>query len=301
MTRALVLLLLFASTAKAATVRFASGDRIRVRAADVSATVSGRDTNDVTAANVRRAEAHVIEVVATNGMQLIVPRGAAIEWVGSGRAKAAIRDVAALRIHAQAGEVRAERIRGNVEAKTANGNVIALAIGGNVLVDTGNGNVTISGVEGLVDVTSGNGRTFISNVKSGVNVVSINASANIRCIGGSVNVKDTSGATEIANIAGDLEVFTALGRATYSGNLAASRSYRLRTLDGSVTLAFSTASGGFIASLASDAQKIEGDAVPRQTQKRLVVRRGDERARVVLDAVGGRVALMHAQNIESCR
>ncbi|MDQ3282330.1 MAG: hypothetical protein M3Q69_13080 [Acidobacteriota bacterium] len=274
---------------------------VRVRAANVSATITGGAVDAVRAPNVRRVDAQTFELDATNGMQFVIPRDARVEWIGSGRAIGVIRDVAALRIDAAAGEVRAEQIRGNVEAKTANANVIARAIGGNVLVETGNGNVDVSGVDGLVDVTSQNGKTFIANVKSGVSVVSINGKTNISCVGGSVNVKDTSGQIEIANVSGDVDVFTALGAARYSGALAPARSYRMRTLDGRVTLAFAPDGSGYVAALASDAMHIEGDAVPQQRQKRMVVRTGNERARVMLDAVRGRVVLTRIASIDGCR
>jgi hypothetical protein len=83
--------------------------------------------------------------------------------------------------------------------------------------------------------------------------------------------------------------------------LQADRAYRLRTLDGSVTLAYAPGSSGFSAQLASDAAHIAFDGKSAANQKRVAVRSGDERARIVLDAVVGRVNLMKRAPMPACR
>jgi hypothetical protein len=106
----------------------------------------------------------------------------------------------------------------------------------------------------------------------------------------------------VTSAGGDVDLFTALGQARYDGALQAERSYRLRTLDGAVALAFAAAGSGFSAQLASDAGQIDVEPPLARKERRAQLRVGNERARVVLDAVGGRVALKRATTpIRVCR
>jgi hypothetical protein len=169
--------------------------------------------------------------------------------------------------------------------------VVARNVRGNVDGKTANGNVTVDGAGGLVDLVTGNGNIAAARVAGGVHVVSINGKTDIRCVAGGVDVRDTSGRVTVSDVDGDVDVFTALGQARYDGALRASRFYRLRTLDGAVTLAYAPGGSGFVAQLASDAAQIDTDPPLAGKHRRAEVRGGDERARIVLDAVGGRVAL----------
>lgn len=268
----------------------AAAQTIRIRVDGIRVMIAGGDV----------APPRSSDIVATPGV-LTVPRSAAIELTATGRVTVDVRDVASLRIDAAAGTITAERIAGNIDAKTANGNVAARDIGGNFVATTGNGNMTVDGARGLVDITTGNGKNDVAHVAGGVHVTSISAQTSIRCAGGSVSVNDTSGRTDVASAGGDVELFTALGQARYSGALQPAHAYRLRTLDGAVTLEAASGGSGFTALLSSDAQKIEGDLVPPNRARRLSLRNGDERARVVLDAVGGRVALQRAAAVSACR
>jgi hypothetical protein len=253
--------------------------RVRVRCDHGSATINGATRDTVAATNVRRVDAQTVEVIANDGETIAVPSGAAVEWLSSGRATATVRDVAALHIDAAAGQIVAERIRGNIDGKTANGNVTAREVGGSVILSTGNGNINLSGVH----VTSINGKTEIS------------------CVAGAVGIQDTSGRTTISGVSGDVNVFTALGVARYDGVLQPDHSYRLRTLDGVVTLAYAPGSSGFSAQLSSDAAQIVLDQPSAARQRRMLLHVGDERARVVLDAVGGRVELTKRATQPPCR
>jgi hypothetical protein len=252
-------------------VRPAPGDRVRIRCDGGTVRIAGGDA--VRLPNARRVAANVVEIVVTGDADLVVPRAAAVEWVATGKARAEVRDVAALHIDAVGGAVTARNVRGNVDGKTANGNV------------------TVDGAGGLVDLVTGNGIIAAAHVAGGVHVVSINGKTEIACVAGGVDVKDTSGRTTVTDVEGDVDVFTALGRAYYEGALRANRFYRLRTLDGAVTLAYAAGGSGFVARLASDAMHIESDPPLAGKLRRAEVRSGDERARVVLDAVGGRVGL----------
>lgn len=275
--------------------------RVRVRCDHGSVAIVGAARETVTAAKVRHIDAELVEVTPNDGETIAVPRGAAVEWLSSGKATATVRGVAALHIDAAAGQIVAERIRGNIDGKTANGSVTAREIGGSVVLSTGNGIINLSGVHGLVEVTSGNGITTISNAGSGVHVTSINGKTEISCVAGAVGVRDTSGRTTVSAVSGDVDLFTALGVAGYHGVLQPDRSYRLRTLDGVVTLAYAPGSSGFLAQLASDVAQIVLDHPLAAKQRRALLHVGDERARIVLDAVGGRVELTkHAEPLR-CR
>lgn len=268
------------------TVAAAAADRVVVRGGSGTAIITGVDAGIVSTstpgATITRSpsDAQLIEVTGPPGreLRLSVPRGATVELAAEGKTGGHISDVAAVR------------------ARTVSGNLTAERIGGSVVVTTGNGNVTLDGVRGLIEVTTGNGNVNISNVGGGVHVVSINGKTDIRCVAGSVRVKDTSGAVSAAAVRGDVDLFTALGRATYRGLLQRDHSYRLETLDGAVSLEYDPAGAGFTARLASDARQIELDralaAGHSAKEARLDVRAGDEGARIVLDAVGGRVALV---------
>jgi hypothetical protein len=273
---------------------------VRVRCDNGRVTIAGASRDIVAAKNASVAGGSV-EVIATDGETVSVPRSAAIEWLSAGRATVDVRDVAALRIDAAAGQITAERIAGNVDGKTANANVVARGVGGSVVLATGNGNIDLRGVRGLVEVITGNGNTTVAGASSGVHVTSINGRTAISCVAGAVGVRDTSGRTEVSSIAGDVDLFSALGTLRYDGILQPDRAYRLRTLDGSVTLAYGPGSSGFSAQLASDAAHIAIDGKIAAKQKRVAVRSGDERARIVLDAVGGRVDIMKRAALRPCR
>ncbi|HKR65321.1 MAG TPA: hypothetical protein VJZ00_16435 [Thermoanaerobaculia bacterium] len=279
-------LLLFASVLSAETVR--PGDVVVVHTIGGTTTIAGADVDSI--ANARRTSAHRIEVAGA--AMIRVPRTATIESVSSERAIVNVSDVAALRVDATNGSVVADRIRGNIDGKTITANLTARDVGGNVIVSTGNGNITAQRVRGLVDVTSGNGNTIVSQVGGGVHVTTINGKTGVACVAGAVTIKDTSGQVHLSSVSGDVDAFTALGKIEYAGALRADRSYRLRTLDGALTLEYAPDGAGFIAELASDAGQIETEPPLRTRRKRAQVRAGDERARVVLDAVGGRVTLL---------
>src|ERR1043166_4143158 len=249
----------------------APADRVRVRCNGGTVRISAGDA--VRLPNAHRVAANVVEVDVSGDADLVVPRAAAVEWIATGKARADVRDVAALRIDDASGTVTARNIRGNVDGKT------------------GNGNVTVDGAGGLVDLVTGNGNIIVARVAGGVHVVSINGKTEIRCVAGGVDVKDTSGRVTISDVDGDVDVFTALGRASYDGALRASHIYRLRTLDGALRLDYAPGGSGFVAQLASDAMQSDPGPPLAGRPRRAEVRVGDERARVVLDAVGGRVEL----------
>ncbi|HEX8170776.1 MAG TPA: hypothetical protein VF824_09575 [Thermoanaerobaculia bacterium] len=275
------------------------GETIRVRATGASVTIIGGDA--LRAAGARRVDAHTIEIDADDGASITAPRTASVELIARIKVRASVRDVAALHLDLANGSVDVERVRGNLDGKSVTANVTARDVGGNVVLSTGNGNITLERVGGLVDVTSGNGNTIATNVRSSAHVVSINGKTRLGCIGGNVDVQDTSGQTVVSDVAGDVTLFTALGKANYEGLLHADRSYRLRTLDGAVGLAYAPNGSGFSAQLASDAGQIELDRPLQGKQRRTQLRVGDERARVVLDAFGGRVALRRGEARTGCR
>ena len=249
----------------------APGDRVRIRCTGGSVRISAGDA--LRLPNARRVAANVVEADISGDAEVVVPRTAIVEWIGSGKVRADVRDVAALHIDDVNGTVIAHNIRGNVDGKT------------------GNGIVTVDGAAGLVDLVTGNGNITVANIAGGVHVVSINGKTDIACVAGGVDVKDTSGKVTVTAALGDVDVFTALGQARYQGALRANRFYRLRTLDGAVELAYDAGGSGFVARLASDAMQIDTEPPLAGRMKRAEVRVGDERARVVLDAVGGRVTL----------
>src|SRR4051812_10010965 len=295
MTKLLAFLILLPAASLQAAVT-----HVRVRCDNGRVTIAGGARDTVAAKNARTAGT-LVDVIANDGETIAVPHGVAVEWISSGRAIANVRDIAALRIDAAAGQITAERIAGNIDGKTANANVVARGVGGSIVLTTGNGNIDLRAVRGLIEVTTGNGNTTIADAASGVHVTSINGGTNISCVAGTVGVQDTSGRTEVSSIAGDAYLFTALGTIRYDGVLQPDRAYRLRTLDGSITLAYAPGSSGFSAQLASDAAQIAIDGKSAAKQKLVLVRSGDERSRIVLDAVGGRVDLMKRAAMPACR
>jgi hypothetical protein len=295
MTKLLAFLILLPAASLHAAVT-----HVRVRCDNGRVTIAGAALDTVAAKNVR-VTGTVVDVTASDGEIIAVPHGVIVEWLSADRATAEVHDVAALRIDAAAGQITADRIAGNIDGKTANANVIAREVGGSVILSTGNGNIDVRGVRGLVEITSGNGITTIANTASGVRVTSINGKTSISCVSGAVTVQDTSGLTDVSAVAGDVDIFTALGAAHYDGALQPNRSYRLRTLDGAVLLSYAPGSSGFSAQLASDVMHIFVDQKPFPKQRRLLLHVGDDRARVVLDAVGGHVELRKRAAMPPCR
>jgi hypothetical protein len=260
-----------------------AAEEVLVRGGGGRVVVTAGNGYDVAGAALRRIDAQHVEVVAT-----------------AAEARVTVPASSSLRFEAEKGEIVVIGIAGNIEAKTARANVVVRGAGGNLIVSTGNGNVTADGVRGLVEVITGNGNVTVTNPAGGVRVVSINGKTDIVCPGGAVSVRDTSGKVRVTNARGDVDVFTALGQATYEGALQPARAYNLRTLDGAVTLSWVPSGAGFSALLASDAMQIDADPQVAEGRKRVETRWGDERARVVLDAVGGRVELQRIAAAPAC-
>jgi hypothetical protein len=280
--------LAFSIAARAETIHLTPGDRVSVRNAWGSTKIAVGTGNDVVvsgAATVARsaADRHLV-VIATRSAEgspvdltLRVPRGVA------------------LHAFADTGHIVMEGISSNVEVETKRANVTATDIDGNVVVTTGNGNVTIDRVKGLVDVTSGNGNTRIMNVEHSVHVVSINGKTEIQCVTGAVSVKDTSGRVTVINSSGDVDLFTAMGNASYHGVVQPDRSYRLKTLSGAIALRYSTNGHGFTGRVTSHSGKITIDnalgTFAHKPPNRIDVRTGDGSARLLLDSFDGRIEL----------
>src|ERR1043166_3247050 len=130
----------------------APGDRVRIRCTGGSVRISAGDA--LRLPNARRVAANVVEADISGDAEVVVPRTAIVEWIGSGKVRADVRDVAALHIADGNGTVIAHNIRGNVDGKT------------------GNGIVTVDGAAGLVDLVTGNGNITVANIAGGVHVVS---------------------------------------------------------------------------------------------------------------------------------
>ena len=244
----------------------ASITRVVVRFDRGQVTITGAAGDSVSGGDSQHIDANTVEVTPKNGETIRVPAAARIEWNSNGSANGDIRD-----------------------------------IGGSVILRTGNANIDINNVRGLVEVTTGNGNTTVANVGGGVHVTSINGKTTVSCVAGAVVVNDTSGQTNVTSAAGDVDLFTALGQARYDGALRADRSYRLHTLDGAITIGIAADGAGYSAQLSADSGRIDLDHPLPGKPHRITEREGDERARVVLDAVGGRVELTRIARVPSCR
>ena len=281
------LILAFATAATAdQTVRLERGDRVSIRNAWGTTRVSPSATSSLTVAGTatvqRSADDPHLVIVSTRSSE-------------TSRVDLSVRIPAAvpLRVSADTGHIFIDRHGANVEVETRRANLTAKGIAGNVIVNTGNGNITLDAIDGLVDVTTGNGNTYVSNVRYGVHVVSINGTTEILCAGGPVAVKDTSGRVTVTNASDGVDLFTALGNATYRGPLAGDRSYRLKTLGGAIALHYAGATG-FSAAITTESGKVAIDRsleTVRRTPRRTDVTLGDGSARVVLDSFDGRIAL----------
>lgn len=295
MTRAdiagLALLLAFATAASAdQAVRLERGDRVSIRKASGTTRVSSSTTSSlmvIGSATIRRSreDPHLLVIEASRvDLSVRVPAGVPLHVV------------------ADSGHVYIDRVGANIEVETKSANLTAKGIAGNVIVTTGNGNVTLNAIDGLVDVTTSNGNTYVSNVRHAVHVVSINGTTEITCSGGPVAVKDTSGRITVTNAAAGVDLFTALGNATYRGALAPDRSYRLKTLGGAIALHYA-ATAGFTAAVTTESGKVTIDRsvqTVRRTPRRIDVASGDGSARVVLDSFDGRIALQRLEERPRC-
>lgn len=275
------------------------GTRIRVRHDTGLATITGNSGTtldlslhsgihrDRDKLRVRRTDARTLEVSTHGPATIAVPRQTDLEIVSTARSTVNVRGVHSVHVQATSGNIRVDDVAANVDASVGGANLTLTNIGGNVVVASRSGHIVANRVGGLVDVTTGNGNTVLTDVRSGVHVVTINGKTEISCAAGAIAVKDTSGRVMVRNAAEDVDIFTAIGHAFYEGALRPDRSYRLRTLNGSVSLTYAANGAGFTARVDSGAK-----GEPRQD-----VRIGDESARVVLDAVGGSVALKKANAI----
>lgn len=221
-----------------------------------------------------------------------------------------VQRVGSVKARTGSGEIQVTEVGGPVTLRTSSANVTLTGIKGDVMADVGSANMRVADADGLINVTTTTGNLEVENAGGDVHVVSINGRTNIRCVKGRVDVSDTSGVITLTGIAGDVDVMTSGGRASFTGSLRGGGHYRLRTLSGAVQMAVPDDASDFTVTLTSYSGNIETDFAPQsdsapqssRARRRIVLRYGDGRAQIELDAFNGRVRVskISPSAIEKC-
>lgn len=181
---------------------------------------------------------------------------------------------------------------------------------GAVEVRTEGGNVEVEGAAGLVDVVTSGGHIRIRDVRGDVRALTLSGRIELRCVRGRVNAGSTEGAIMLSGVEGDADAMTVNSDVKFEGPVRAEGRYHLKSMSGSVEMGLRRNPPGFTALLSSYRGPVETDFElgPRQQPKgangtRLTGRHGDGRAQITLDSFDGLVKLSRlAQDSgEGCR
>lgn len=216
-----------------------------------------------------------------------------------------------LKVSTKRGNVAVSEVSGPVIIEASDGSLTANDIKGNLLVKIRNGSVRAERINGPIDVTIASGGVTMRDAANDVRVVAIGGDVVIECVKGRVEASNVEGPITLNNVEGDVDISTTEGEISFAGAIREGASYRFKSHDGNVRVAIEADGPGFTAALSSYTGRVE-IGVPLkidspfeigQSNRRLVGRNGDGRARMLLDSFSGAINLSYAapHAIKDCK
>ncbi len=200
-------------------------------------------------------------------------------------------------IEVRSGDLNVSGIDGPVSVVSGSSNVTANHVG-SLEVRTRSGNITAEDVEGIVYVVASSGDINVRRSNGDVRATSTNGNINVQCVRGRVDASNVRGEITLTNVGGDADATTTDSPIVFTGPIAKNGRYRLKSMEGKVTMSIPDSSPGFTATLMSynsDATTdfpVRNDSTQHaQTARRLEARQGDGQAQITLDSFNQAVRL----------
>jgi DUF4097 and DUF4098 domain-containing protein YvlB len=132
-----------------------------------------------------------------------------------------------------------------------------------------------------------------------VRATTINGNINIQCVKGRVDASTSRGEITLLNVGGDVEATTTDSPINFTGAIVQNGRYRLKSMEGKVTMSIPDSSPGFTANLMSYNSDASTDFPLRgtpasansQANRRVEARHGDGQAQITLDSFSQTVRL----------
>jgi hypothetical protein len=243
--------------------------------------------------------------------QIKVPRYAALEIVESHETIVEIDDLdGAVTVTSGSGDVRINRV-GSITVDWQRGDVVINDVKGRCFVKINMGDVTVENIAGPVDVSSINGELRVVNAGADVRANAVSGEVFIQCVTGRVDAKSVSGSIELMGIKGNVESETVSGENIFKGNIRADGAYRMKSLNGEVTMHIQSNAPGFTITLTTFNGeietvfpiKVESAIQQGDMNRRIVGRYGNGQAKISLDSfnAGVRIVKIAAGEVKECK
>jgi hypothetical protein len=212
-------------------------------------------------------------------------------------------------IEVRSGDLNVSGIDGPVSVVSGGSNVTASHVGA-LEVRTRSGNVSVEDVDGLVYVVASSSEITVRRSNGDVRATTINGDINIQCVKGRVDASTSRGEITLVNVGGDVEATTTDSEINFTGAIAQNGRYRLKSMEGQITMSIPDSSPGFTANLMSYNSDATTDFPVRtstpspnaQANRRIEARHGDGQAQITLDSFSQNVRLTKlASGTPACR
>jgi hypothetical protein len=201
-------------------------------------------------------------------------------------------------IEVRAGDLNISGIDGPVSVVSGSSNVTVNHVGA-LEVRTRSGNVNVEDVDGLVYIVASSSEIGVRRSNGDVRATTINGNIDIQCVKGRVDASTSRGEIRLVNVGGDVEATTTDSGINFTGVIAPNGRYRLKSMEGQITMSVPESSPGFTANLMS----YNSDAVTEfpvrtstpspdsRAMRRVEARHGDGQAQITLDSFSQSVHL----------
>lgn len=201
-------------------------------------------------------------------------------------------------IEVRSGDLNVSGIDGPVSVVSGSSNVTASHVGA-LEVRTRSGDVRVEDVGGLVYVVASSSNIDVRRSQGDVRATTINGNINVQCVKGRVDASTSRGEITLLNVGGDVEATTTDSPINFTGAIAQNGRYRLKSMEGRVTMSIPDNSPGFTANLMSYNSDASTDFAVRgttvnpdsQASRRVEARHGDGQAQITLDSFSQSVRL----------
>jgi phage baseplate assembly protein gpV len=243
--------------------------------------------------------------------QIKVPRYAVIEIIDCQETEVDVQDIDGSVIFTNgSGSARINRI-GSLSLDWQRGDVAVNGVKGRCLVKVFNGEINIENVAGSVEASSISGELRIINAGENVKAYATSGEIYIQCVQGRVNADAVSGSIELMGIKGNVECETVSGEITFKGPIRADGIYRMKSMNGEVTMHIQNDAPGFTVTLMTFNGEIETafpikvDSAVQQNEinRRIIGRYGNGQAKISLDSfnAGVRIVKATAADLKNCK
>jgi hypothetical protein len=206
-----------------------------------------------------------------------------------------------------AGAITVRGMNGSVSAVTTTGSITGTNLKGDISGVTQSGDIRLEGAQGRATATTFRGDILMRNIGNNVRVDTFYGKVDVSCAAGRVEVGGGEPVVSLAGLGGDVYVSTTGGKTFLRGSPVRDKTYRLKTLTGSVSVtvparaAFQASLSSYTGSIHSAFQLASDPATKRGRKLVGTIREGT--AQIELDSFSGSVHLLRSDTVvpEACR